>query len=72
MPSLDRTPYRTPTNISWSITLYLNRYSLFNQTPDDINLALIASITQVVSIVLIVVLIVVIHETSIEPLMQIV
>ena len=72
MTSLDRTPHRTPSEISGVITLYLNRYYLFNQTPDDINLALIASITQVVSIVLIVVLIVVIHETSIEPLMQIV
>jgi len=64
MTSLDRTPHRTPTNISWSITLYLNRYSLFNKTPDDINLSLIASVTQVVSIVLIVL----IHETSIEQL----
>lgn len=75
MTSLDRTPHRTPTKISGVITLCLNRYSLFNQTPHDINPALIASVTQVVSIVLIIVIliiIVVIHETSIEPLMQIV
>ena len=68
MTSLDRTPYRTPTNISWSITLYLNRYSLFNQTPHDINLALIASVTQVVSIAWVVtrIVLILVHETSIE------
>lgn len=43
--SLDGTAHRTPTKISGVLTLHLNRHSLIDQTHDDINLALIASVT---------------------------